>query len=129
MRATPILLTACLAFSLPAAAVNWNFLQYGPAGQFTDEDWEQLRQAGRGALDSAADGETRSWNNTATGASGTVRPLDTYQRDGSTCRRAEVFNSAGDASATTRFDFCKQPDGSWKIAPRQAGSGGSGASQ
>jgi len=119
MRAAAFSLLMGLAVAFPATAVNWNFLQYGPANYFTAEDWELLRQAGRGALDQAADGDTRGWNNPDTGAFGTVQPLDTIERDGSICRRTEVYNNAKDASATTRFEFCKQPDGTWKIAPRE----------
>lgn len=120
MRVSTLSLLIGLAVSFPAAAVSWNFLQYGPAGYFTDDDWEQLRHVGRGALDDAADGEARAWSNPATGASGTIRPLDTQQRDEATCRRTEVVNNAKDSSSTTRFDFCRQADGSWKVAPRKS---------
>ena len=119
MRVSTLALLIGLAVSFPAAAVSWNFLQYGPAGSFTDQDWEQLRQVGRAALDEAADGESRGWNNPATGASGSIRPLDTQQRDGTACRRTEVVNNTKDSSSTTRFDFCRQADGSWKVAPRK----------
>jgi surface antigen len=122
MRATVFTLSIGLAISLPAVAVNWNFLQYGPAGQFTAEDWELLRQSGREALDKAADGDTRGWNNPATGAFGTIQPLNTYERDGAGCRRTEVYNHSRDSSGTSRFDFCKQSDGSWKVAPSGAGA-------
>ncbi len=119
MRATALSLLIGLAVSFPATAVNWNFLEYGPASHFTPEDWELLRKAGREALDQAADGDTRGWNNPATGFFGTLQPLNTYEKDGASCRRTEVYNNAKDASGTTRFDFCKQPDGTWKIAPRK----------
>ena len=115
MRITAIALLAGIAASQPAAAVNWNFLEYGPASRFTAEDWALLRQHGRAALEEAGDGEVREWHNPASGAGGTITPLNTFERDGSTCRRTEISNQAEDASGMTRFDFCKQADGTWKV--------------
>ena len=108
-----------LALSLPVAAMNWGFLEDAPAGHFTDGDWSLMGKTTQEALDQAADGDTRGWNNTKTGAFGTIQPLNTYDRDGVTCRLTEIFNSAKGAIGTSRFDFCKQPDGSWKVAPRR----------
>ncbi len=71
------------------------------------------------ALDQAPDGDTRGWNNPETGAFGTIQPLNSYEAGGSNCRRTEIFNSAKGTSGTSRFDFCKQPDGKWKVAPRR----------
>jgi hypothetical protein len=27
-----------------------------------------------------------------------------------------IYNNAGGASGTSRFTFCKQPDGDWRVA-------------
>lgn len=122
MRYKLLLAGLGLALSLPAAAVNWNFLEYSPASHFTEKDWDLMRQTGREALDKAPDGATRGWNNPETGAFGTIQPLNSYEAGGSSCRRTEIFNSAKGTSGTSRFDFCKQADGSWKVAPRRPGA-------
>lgn len=108
---------ALLAVPLAVNAANWRFLKHSPASKFTDQDFALFTSAGQEALNEAPDGDTRGWNNPDTGAFGTVQPLSTYEADGSTCRKVEIFNSAGGFSATSRFDFCKQPDGTWKVAP------------
>jgi surface antigen len=105
-----------LLISLPAVALNWRFLQYSPVAQFTDLDWDLLREAGKTALESGADGETARWSNPATGASGAIQPLSTTQRDGATCRLTVISNSVGGSSGTSRFTFCRQEDGSWRVA-------------
>ena len=106
-----------LVLSLPISAVEWNFLRYSPTNHFTEQDWELLQQAGREALANGADGDIRGWSNPDTGAYGTIQPLDTTEREGMTCRRAVVYNNARGASGTSRFTFCKQEDGSWRVAP------------
>ncbi len=116
MRKMIIPLALGLSVSLPTMAVNWSFLKYSAVSQFTEQDWELLRKTGREALDNAPDGDTRGWNNPETGAFGTIQPLHSYQDKGLSCRRTEVFNNARSTSGTSRFDFCKQKDGSWKVA-------------
>ncbi|HOP15939.1 MAG: hypothetical protein H6956_06125 [Chromatiaceae bacterium] len=109
-----------LGLSLPVAAGNLNFLKDGPVGKFTDRDWEMMQETTRTALDNAPDGETVSWSNSDSGASGTIRPLETYDMDGMRCRRTELSNSAGGLSGNSQFDYCQQTDGVWKIAtPKQ----------
>ncbi len=119
MRNKLLLAGLGLALSLPAAAVNWDFLEYSPASYFTEKDWDRMTETGQEALDQAPDGDPRGWNNPETGAFGTIQPLNSYEAGGSNCRRTEIFNSAKGTSGTSRFDFCKQEDGSWKVAPRR----------
>jgi len=115
-----LLPAALLSLSLPATAMNWGFLEDAPAGRFTEGDWTLVGETRQNALDQAHDGEAVEWHNTQTGAFGIIRPLDTHERDGTNCRHTEVFNSAGGKSATSRFIFCKQPDGDWKVAPQRS---------
>jgi surface antigen len=107
-----------LAVTLPAVAANWNFLEFSPASSFTEQDWELMGKTMDEALGKAADGDTRGWNNSQSGAYGTIQPLKTYEARGTTCRRTEIYNNTGGASGTSRFDFCRQADGTWKVAPR-----------
>ena len=114
IRVAATLALAILFLPGGASASNWRFLQDSPISQFSEEDFERFRAAGRRALDEAADGQTVEWKNPKTGAYGTIQPLDTREVDGTTCRRAEVFNSAGGTKGTSRFTFCRQEDGTWK---------------
>jgi surface antigen len=123
MRAVLALAAAALLSSPPVLAVNWNRLKYSPVADFTDRDFELLRKAGREALDASSDGDTREWRNPETGAHGTVKPLSTYEAEGATCRRVEIFNAGSGSSGTSRFDFCRQPDGTWKVAPQRQAPG------
>jgi surface antigen len=104
--------------SLPVAAMNWSFLRHAPVSHFTEKDWDLLRQAGREALANAPDGDTVGWSNPDSGAFGTVQPLNTYKSQGMTCRRTEVYNSAGGVTGTSRFEFCQQEDGTWQVVPK-----------
>lgn len=116
MHAKILVLGVGLLVSLPGAAMNWGFLRHAPVSHFSDKDWELMRSAGREALANAPDGETVGWHNPDSGAFGTVQPLKSYTLQGTQCRRAELYNNAGGTSATSRFDFCQQDDGSWQVA-------------
>lgn len=105
-----------LVFSLPVSAINWVFLQFSPASSLTSQDWDILRQAIQNAMTRRADGDIEGWSNPASGAYGTVQPLDTTEREGTTCRRAVIYNNAGGSGGTSRFTFCKQSDGNWRVA-------------
>lgn len=107
-----------LLLSSPVSAMNWSFLKHAPVSHFTERDWDLMREAGREALASAPDGQTVGWRNPDSGAFGTVQPLSSYEAQGMACRRTEVYNNAGGASGTSRFDFCQQEDGTWRVAPQ-----------
>lgn len=116
MRTRLLLVGLGLILSLPTTAMNWRFLRHAPVSHFTEQDWELMRTAGQEALTDASDGDTVGWRNPDTGAFGTIQPLKTYQVEGTTCRRAEVYNNAGGVSATSRFDFCQKDEGTWGLA-------------
>ena len=118
----PILLpiVMLLAMSTGAAlASNVTFMRNSPLAKMTSEDLTLMRTAMREALNKGADGTSKRWDNPATGASGVVTPLKSYQREGAACRTVEIFNEAQGFSGRTRHDFCKQADGSW-TAPAPA---------
>lgn len=104
---------------MPAAATGqgYRWLDTSPAAHFTDEDWTMLRSTAREVLDNAADGTEDSWKNPDSGASGTIKVLNTYEQEGLRCRRTYFANSAGGFHGTGIFNLCKVADGSWKIAP------------
>ena len=102
----------CLC-TLSASAYNLRWLNYSPVRFFTDQDWELATEAGRKALNEAADGETVSWENTATGASGTLSPLSTSSGEAGKCRRLRISNNANGVSSGAVYEFCQRPDGTW----------------
>jgi surface antigen len=110
------LLTAALAAVPAAQAFNLQFLQDSPDAYFTDPDWERERQAARSAVEAKADGESVAWENKATGNSGAITPLRSFAgKSGERCREARIARRAKKASGEAIYQFCQQPDGSWRI--------------
>jgi surface antigen len=108
-----------LGLTLPAAllAAQWNWLRDAPANYLTEQDWKILTSILDATLESGDDGREVAWNNPDTEHRGTVTPLDTAEEQGVTCRNTRVFNSAGGVTNSGVYRFCRQPDGTWKIAP------------
>ncbi len=110
---------AVAAIGAPALVHGFDlrFLDQAPLRFFNDADLELMGKAAQRALHQAADGEGIDWNNEATGNSGRLTPLHSFERDGLACRRLEVTSTARQAtggSATSRLDFCKVDD-TWRI--------------
>ena len=103
--------------SFPTMAANWNWLKNSPAEAFTDSDWAMLKQTGREALEKGDNGTTALWLNHDTGHSGSITPLTKTDNNGLPCRKTKFFNSANGMTGSATFRLCKQPDGTWKIAP------------
>ena len=87
--------------------------------EFSDEDVDLFLQNGRAALEDAADGESRSWQNEKTGHSGTIKVLKTGTQDGQHCRLVQIENQSKNYFNRSMLNFCQQPDGTWQwIKPR-----------
>lgn len=115
---TPNLLLFAVLLALGTGsgmASNVQFLRDSPLSKMTTEDLTLMRATIRESLDQGVDGTSKRWENPKTGASGVVTPLKSFQRDGAPCRLVEIFNEAQGFSGRTRYDFCKQPDGTWKM--------------
>lgn len=110
------LLIAVLAAAAPAFAAYIDLLKDSPISYFTEEDQEIFNKTLKDTLNDGADGETRTWSNSNTGASGEMTALGTFDRNGLTCRTLSVINNADGLSATRKFTFCKTEPGEWKIA-------------
>jgi len=109
----------------PGIAGNVQFLKDSAISKMNEEDLGLLRSSARNALDYTADGESRRWENAGTGSTGVLTPLATYDRDGSLCRKLEIYNDVRGVTGRSVFDFCRQPDGSWKVpAPGPGGAAG-----
>lgn len=109
----PLVLAGLVA---PAAlAQNYGFLRDSPASRMTQADVNTMVKNFHEALTRNADGHTSAWFNPASGSSGTATPLSTTTEKGLTCRRMEVFNSAGGLSNRAEYRACKTAGG-WKLA-------------
>lgn len=107
-----------LAMAPAAQAFNYRFLQSSVLERLTPEDIDIGTRATGVALDSGEDGE---WTNPATGASGTIRILETVnvgRHEG--CRRVRLDVTAGGRSGGGNYTLCKSSRGKWKFyTPRR----------
>ena len=100
-------LIAVCASSWAAESMYWQ--SNAPVGKMKEEEGDvPHRLVGK-------DGKTFNWENPATGASGSVTPRKAFQRNGTTCRKAKFFVSAGGLKNDSRWTLCKVPEG-WKVA-------------
>lgn len=117
MSTGSVILALWLALPTALLAAQWNWLRDAPANYLTEQDWDILRSTVDAALDKGEDGKEVAWSNPDTGHQGTVTPLDRAEERGVTCRSTRVFNSAGGVTNSGVYRFCREPDGTWKIAP------------
>ncbi len=109
-----------LIFSIPGAlwASNWQWLKNAPVMSFDEQDWELLQETINQTLDKGADGDSREWRNPETGNFGSVQVLDTRITDTGSCRNLVISNTSRPEKGVTRLNYCRQPDGQWKIDTR-----------
>lgn len=111
---TLMLISMCM-LPVVSSASGWQWLEQSPLSHFTDEDKQIMRSTARDALENAKDGTKIGWENPETGHSGSVKPINTIEKDGTTCRKTRFFNSAEGLTAIQIHRLCKQKDGTWKI--------------
>jgi surface antigen len=102
----------------PASAQAMGFMEYSPIAYYTDEDNRMADEAGLDALDNYSDMQVRTWRNPATGASGSITPLETYTNDaGHTCRKARAVDRTSNPPLQGQFvfDLCKDPQKGWQF--------------
>ena len=107
---------AIVFVTAPVQAFTALYLDDSPIANFSEQDNQLLIANFRDAMDNNADGETTEWKNEETGVHGSIRPIDTTQENGMTCRRVEVANTARDLSSRSTFKFCKAEGGDWGVA-------------
>jgi surface antigen len=88
-----------------------------PGNLASDEDQQIMREAIVSALENQPDDATTGWKNPLTGSNGLIRPVKSYEKDGMSCRRLQLRNNIDNQSNDWAFNFCKTPEGDWKIAP------------
>jgi surface antigen len=105
-----------LLMASPSFALSGlGFLAKSPIAYFTPEDSRLFKNTLYDVLNSQPDGKIVKWMNQKTGHSGKMKSTRTFVQNGLTCRRVNLFNSAGGVTGQGKFNFCKQEDGSWKI--------------
>lgn len=98
-----------------AYAFNLRWLEDTPAESFTEADWQLLQQTVEQALNKSTRGERLTWENPASGNSGSVTNIGPADQDGRTCIRLGIHNETERLSGSSVARFCWQDDGSWKM--------------
>ena len=109
------LLAAALSLGLAAPgaeAQRFHWLR-GSGLSLTESDIVLHRAAVQDAMENAADGEVRSWDNEETGHSGRIRPTSRFERDGMPCRAVQMIIRAP-KTHTFQGRSCRVSDGEWK---------------
>ena len=116
-RLAATVLAATLVPALAIAQVNPFKTRWG-AGRLRREDIRLLMESSRRLLASPtlADGQSESWQNPRTGASGSVTAEHTFHREGALCH---TFTYAASVRANAvpregRLDWCKIGE-TWRI--------------
>jgi surface antigen len=107
---------AAAAFAAAAGAAqaqNLGFMRDSVMSNITPADATLMQKNYLEALE-LPDGHMSTWNNPQTGASGTARPLKSFQQKGMACRQLEMSTTARGQTGTGQFVFCKTKGG-WKI--------------
>ena len=117
LRPAFIVAVAMAALSaLPARAINEGlFARDAPISRMTEEDFRIAGEVIRKALDGGQQGHSYEWKNPATGASGSITPGASFERDGMQCRAARFNIAAGGKSSASSWNLCRTPEG-WKVA-------------
>ncbi|MAH84270.1 MAG: hypothetical protein CBB68_07975 [Rhodospirillaceae bacterium TMED8] len=90
----------------------------GELGQSLDKvDKLYMAQTTQYSLEKEKTGTTSTWTNPDTGNSGTITPLETYQKsDAKNCRTFEQTIYVDGKEETALGRACRQANGTWKIA-------------
>jgi surface antigen len=121
MPRNPLVLAATLALlggaAPPASAVDLSFMDQAPVRFLNTADTDLMSQTVDVVLNDAKDGESRTWEGTERGTSGTITAVRSFEEKGLSCRRISMLTLARRATrgrSESLMDFCKI-DGDWKI--------------
>jgi len=80
---------------------------------------EAMQRAIREVLESGKAGTERNWSNAETKRRGTAKLVRSFQKGGAPCGQVQhtlIVPEGSDRNTTYSLPFCRQPDGTWKIA-------------
>lgn len=111
MRTTVILVGAAMALCACAQRMEDQGLLYD---QLRDQDVQLAATTLQRSLEQVRNGETLTWRNAATGATGSITPQRTFlTSDGTYCRAYEETIVIGTRSAQSQNTACRDPRGNW----------------
>jgi surface antigen len=108
-----VLAVACHAGA--AMAVNMRFLRNTPMARFNEQDNKLLQAAFVKAMNEGADGSPVEWRNDRTGAGGTITPIESFEREGAKCRKAQFTTYYKTLKGGGDYSFCKNAKGTWQL--------------
>jgi hypothetical protein len=110
-----LLILAC-APGLAQAQANLGRMRDAPSAKFKPEDFEMLWATVDEVSRGKTVGESKSWENVATSAGGTIKLLKVFtSTDGRDCRTLQVTNYAGTLKGKTKQIVCASPQGEWVL--------------
>ena len=80
---------------------------------------EAMQRAIQEVLNSGKAGTERSWSNPETKRRGTAKLVRSFQKGGAPCGQVQhtlIVPEGSDRNTTYSLPFCRQADGTWKIA-------------
>jgi surface antigen len=108
----------CLALGIWLAAVQAPAAVTSdiPTAKFNAEDFRLQGEARDAVLAATDNGTTRSWQNAATGNSGNIQLLRSFQSsDGRECKRIRIATQAGPSKGVSVMNMCRSGQGSWRM--------------
>jgi surface antigen len=116
-----VLIALFAAFFLPPPLANAQLIMPFDDDSVTlnAEEKEQMRQAMRSVLESGTAGTEKRWNNPTTKRVGVAKLLRTFEKQGTKCGQVQhtlMAPEKADRNTSMSVPFCKQKDGTWKIA-------------
>ena len=82
--------------------------------QLQDQDVRLAATTLQRSLEQGQNGETLTWRNAATGATGSITPRRTFlTSDGAYCRAYDETIVIGTRSAQSQNTACRNPQGNW----------------
>ena len=115
-RAASVVLAACLLVAaLPGHAV-WHWMRGAAVTDFSDSDWELLKETAADVLNNRPDREQVNWSNPDTGNRGSLIVLATFTHNGQVCRRTAMRNlTFRGRDEKAAYSLCQQADGTWQF--------------
>ena len=113
-------LISLLLLAAPSHAV-WHWMRGSALSDFSESDWEILKDTARVVLNEKPDREQVNWTNPDTGNKGSIMALATFQHEGRTCRRAAMRNiTHRGREDRAAYSLCQQADGDWIFVAESA---------
>ena len=84
---------------------------------FTPEDLNFFEEAIVQLLDSAADGESISWNSPNSGANGTLELIGSYEKDLRRCREVKIVAIGKGYTDQYSWAYCRDENYQWSVDP------------